>query len=193
LPKKIADDLLIRTLHKDKTVATIPNDARKSEQTKQGKPATPNGDNPEAQLKSALEGFEVSCLRPIVAGELQSWVEHLKEEWGRANSQIELHTKQLHPRQYDEIAKQDPELLTRIDRLKSEDAVIDAERVKVDQGVMRLAEHLPKLEPDEEKAKVRASSFVDEATAFLSRVRKQSVAVQTWYMEAFNRDAGSVD
>jgi hypothetical protein len=173
-------------------VATIPNNVTKSEKTKQGKPAT-NGDNPESQLKSALEGFEVACLRPIVAGELQSWIEHLKEEWRKASSQIEMHAQQLHPRQYDEIAKQDPELLARIDKLKEEDTVIDAERVKVDQSVTRLAEHLPKLEPDEEKAKVRASTFVDEATAFLARVRKQSVGVQTWYIEAFNRDAGSVD
>jgi len=180
--------------HKDSTVATIPNDLRTSDNSKQWKQvSTSNDDNPEAQLKIALEAFEVACLRPIVAGELHSWVEHLKEEWCKANRQIEMHTKELHPRQYDEIAKQDPELFARIDQMRAEDALIDGERARVDQSVVRLAEHLPKMEPDEEKAKVRASTFVDEASAFLARVRKQMVAVQTWYIEAFNRDGGAVD
>jgi hypothetical protein len=177
-----------------KTVATIPNDVANAEVTDQWTHVPTSSDNnPAAELKAALEGFEVSCLRPIVAGELQSWVENLQEEWCKANRQIDLHIKQLHPQQYDEIANQDPELFHRIDQLRAEDAVIDTERTRIEQSVSRLAEHLPKLEPDEEKAKVRASTFVDDAMAFLAHVRKQLVAVQTWYIEAFNRDGGAVD
>jgi hypothetical protein len=175
-------------------VATIPDDTANSEKTAQWKHvSTANDDNPAIQIRNALESFEVSCLRPIVSGELQSWVDHLKEEWRKANIQIELHTRQLHPRQYEEIAKQDPELFARVDQLKAEDAVVDTERARLDQSVAQLAEHLPRLEPDEERAKVRASTFVDDAMAFLAHVRKQLVAVQTWYMEAFNRDTGPVD
>ena len=141
------------------------------------------------QLKTALEGFEVSCLRPIVSGELQSWVDHLKEEWCKANRQIE------HPHEATSPAA------VRRNRQARSGAVVTGrsasggrhgdryrERARVDQSIARLAEHLPKLEPDEEKAKVRASTFVDDAMAFLSHVRKQMVAVQTWYVEAFNRD-----
>jgi hypothetical protein len=172
----------------------IHNDSANAETTEQWKYVpTSNDDNPALQLKTALDAFEIACLRPIVSGELQSWVDHLKEEWCRANKQLELHTRHLHPRQYEEIAKQDPELFARVDLLRAEDVVIDTERARVDQSIARLAEHLPKLEPDEEKAKVRASTFVDDASAFLARVRKQMVAVQTWYVEAFNRDGGAVD
>jgi hypothetical protein len=175
-------------------VATIHDDFANAEVPEQWKHVpTSNDDNPALQLKTALDSFEVACLRPIISGELQSWVNHLKEEWDRANKQLELHTKHLHPRQYEEITKQDPELFARVDQLRAEDVVIDTERARVDQSIARLAEHLPKLEPDEEKAKVRASTFVDDATAFLARVRKQVVAVQTWYVEAFDRDRGAVD
>lgn len=173
-------------------MATIHNDVANAELTEQWQHVpTSNDDNTALQLKTALDAFEIACLRPIISGELQSWVDHLNEEWCRANKQLDLHTKHLHPRQYDEITKQDPELLARVDQLRAEDVVIDTERARVDQSIARLAEHLPKLEPDEEKAKVRASTFVDDATAFLAHVRKQVVAVQTWYVEAFNRDCGT--
>jgi hypothetical protein len=175
-------------------VATIHNHVANAETTEQWQHVpTSNDDNPALQLRAALEGFEVSCLRPIVSGELGSWVDNLKEEWSKANKQIEQNIKHHHPRQYEEISKQDPELFPRVDQLQAEDAVIDTERARVDQSIARLAEHLPKLEPDEEKAKVRASTFVDDAMAFVAHVRKQMVAVQTWYVEAFNRDGGAVD
>ena len=59
--------------------------------------------------------------------------------------------------------------------------------------VVRVVQHLPKLEPDEEKAQKHIKSLIDDGVAFAARVRKQSVAVQTWYVEAFDRDSGAVD
>jgi len=113
--------------------------------------------------------------------------------WSEAGAQTHFHTKHLHGRQYDEIAKQDPELLPRLDLLKAEDAAIEQLRDQLNQTVIRVAKHAPSFEPDEEKAQKFTKTLIDDGLAFVIRVRKQSVAVQTWYIEAFNRDGGSVD
>lgn len=148
---------------------------------------------PEAELKSAVDAFETSLVRPLVSGELAPWIQEVQTAWREAAAQIHYHTKHLHPRQYEAIAKQDPELLPRIDLLRAEDVALEEQREAIHQSVTRTAEHLPKLDPDEEKAQKHIRSLVDDGTKFVTQVRKQSVAVQTWYIEAFSRDAGAVD
>ena len=113
--------------------------------------------------------------------------------WEEASAQIHFHVKHLHPRHYDEIAKQDPELLPRIDQLRAEDESIEQQREQLAQSIGRMGQHVPKMEPDEEKAHKHTKAIIDSGTAFLTQVRKQEVAVQTWYVEAFNRDGGAVD
>src|SRR5689334_7083506 len=144
-------------------------------------------------LKTALTAFETSLLTPTVSGELSSWLEQVQKTWEEASAQIHYHLKHLHPRQYEEIAKQDPELLPRLDQLRAEDDCIEQQRSQLSQSIGRVGQHAPKLEPDEEKAQKYVKSVVDGGTAFLIQVRKQEVAVQTWYVEAFNRDGGAVD
>jgi len=144
-------------------------------------------------LKTSLTTFETSLLTPTVSGELSSWLEQVQKTWEEASAQIHYHLKHLHPRQYEEIAKQDPELLPRLDQLRAEDDSIEQQRSQLSQSIGRVGQHAPKLEPDEEKAQKYVTSVVDGGTAFLIQVRKQEVAVQTWYVEAFNRDGGAVD
>jgi hypothetical protein len=99
----------------------------------------------------------------------------------------------LHPRQFEEIAEQDQELLPQIERLKAEDEAIQCEHERIGQLVARDAQHVPKLEPDEGKAQKHVQNLIDEGIAFITRVRKQEVAVETWLVEAFNRDRGAGD
>ena len=75
----------------------------------------------------------------------------------------------------------------------AEDAAIEQDREKLHHTVQRMAEHVPKLAPDEDKAVRHTAKLVDGGVALVARVRKQEVAVQTWYSEAFNRDRGAVD
>ncbi len=147
----------------------------------------------DGDLKTALANFETNLVTPIVEGELTSWIEHVKTGWSEASAQIHYHIKHLHPRQYDEIGKQDPELLPRIETLKAEDEAIEQQREQLATTMNRVTQHAPKLEPDEGKAQKHTQTLVDDGTAFLTRVRKQEAAVQTWYVEAFNRDRGAVD
>ena len=144
-------------------------------------------------LKTVLTTFETSLLSPTVSGELATWLGQVQKAWEEASAQIHFHVKHLHPRQYDEISKQDPELLPRIDQLRAEDEAIEQQRELLSQSIGRIGQHVPKMEPDEEKAQKHTKVIIDSGTAFLTQVRKQEVAVQTWYVEAFNRDGGAVD
>jgi hypothetical protein len=158
-----------------------------------GQPAMDNPRNPEDELKPALSQFETDLMRPIVSGELAAWIEVVKKSWTETSAQVHYQVKHLHPRQYDEMGKQDPELLPRIDLLTAEDNAIEEEREHFALAVARVVGHAAAMEPDEEKAEKHIKQLVDDGIAFLTRVRKQEVAVQTWYIEAFDRDRGAVD
>jgi hypothetical protein len=158
-----------------------------------GTQATKDKVSPEAELKLAIDKLETALVTPIVPGELAGWVDQVQNTWREAAAEIHYHVKHLHPRQFEQIAKQDPELLPRVDQMKAEDTAIEQQRDRINQMVIRVAEHAPELEPDEEKAQKYTKSLVDDGTSFIARVRKQCVALQTWYVEAFNRDHGAVD
>jgi hypothetical protein len=148
---------------------------------------------PEDELKTALEAFETSLATPVISGELADWVEAAQKTWAEASAQIDEHIEQRHPAQFEEIGRADPELLPRVEQLQDEDAAIKAELEALRTSLKRSLAHLPKLEPDEVKSQQHLATFVDEGMALIARVRKQEVAVQTWYFEAFNRDRGAVD
>jgi hypothetical protein len=156
-------------------------------------PPKAEADHSHDDLKSALTTFETSLLSPTVSGQLANWLDEVQKSWEEASAQIHFHVKHLHPRQYDEISKQDPELLPRIEQLQAEDEAIEQQREQLAQSIGRVGQHVPKMEPDEEKAQKYTKAMIDNGTAFLIQVRKQEAAVQTWYVEAFNRDGGAVD
>jgi len=149
--------------------------------------------NPENDLRAALAAFETSVTTPVVSGELADWVDKVKTSWTEASAQVHYQTKHLHPRQFEEIAEADAALFQQVELMTAEDEAIEEEREKLSQSVMRVAEHVPKMEPDEAKAAPHIKSLSDQAVAFVNRVRKQAVAVQTWYVEAFNRERGGGD
>src|SRR5882757_9486319 len=105
--------------------------------------------NPELELKTALDNFERSLATPIISGELSPWLVDVQKSWSEAGAQTHFHVKHLHARQYEEIAKQDPELLPRLDLLKAEDTAIEQLRDQLNQTVVRVAQHAPTFEPDE--------------------------------------------
>jgi hypothetical protein len=147
----------------------------------------------EEDLKLALSEFETSLGTPIISGELADWVDAVKKTWNEASAQVHYYLKHLHPRQFEQIGNEDPELLPRVEQLQAEDAAIEGAREKLGATVKRTAEHVPKLEPDEDKAQQHIKKLIDEGLAFIARVRKHETAIQTWYIEAFTRDRGAVD
>jgi hypothetical protein len=147
----------------------------------------------DSDRKTALAALETSLSTPIVSGELAAWVGEVQKAWEEASQQICHAITSVHPGQYEEMGEEDLELLPQIERLKLEDEAIEREREHLDQIVERDAQHVPKLEPDEAKAHRHVQNLIDEGLAFITRVRKQEVAVETWLVEAFNRDRGTAD
>lgn len=148
---------------------------------------------PELELKASLARFETCLDTPMMAGELVEWVGELQGTWTDFATQVRQHLAELHPRLYQQISNQDPELLPRTEKLQAEDAGIEEDCDAFDRLLHRFAEHAPSFEPDEEKIANHAKSLVDEGIALVSRVRKQEVGVQTWFVEAFTRDCGVAD
>ena len=149
--------------------------------------------HPEHELKTALERFETCLETPVVAGELIAWFDEAQTAWADAAAQIHQHATEIHSRQYKQIAKEDPELLPLVEKLRAEDEAIDEDRDEFDRVLRRCAEQAPKFEPDEERIAGHTKALVDEGIALVNRVRKQEVAVQTWFVEAFTRDRGVAD
>jgi hypothetical protein len=152
-----------------------------------------NATNPESELRSALTAFETSVATPVVSGELPDWVENVQKTWAEASNQVQRHLSELHPRQYQQISQEDPALFHQIEKMKAEDEALKATCSKLDQLVRRVAQHVPGVEPDEGKADSILKSLIDDSLSFVTRVRKQEVAVQTWFVEAFNRERGGGD
>jgi hypothetical protein len=147
----------------------------------------------ESELKPALEAFEVALDTPVVSGELADWLESVGQAWANLSAQLSTHFSTAHTQQLQEIGEQDLELLPRVEQLEAEDAAILEEGEALAQTVARTTTHAPKLEPDEEKAQAHIKMLIDDGLAFVARVRRQEVAIQTWFIEAFNRDRGPVD
>ena len=147
----------------------------------------------EDELKVVLAAFETSLATPVVSGELTEWLDAVKQSWTEASEKIRYQAKHEHSRQFEQIAKADPELLPRVEQLQAEDTVIERDLETLSQIILSTSAHVPKLEPDEEKALHHIKRLVDEGMAFILRVRKQEVAIQTWFVEAFNRDRGAGD
>ncbi len=148
---------------------------------------------PEHELRLSLERFETCLVTPMMAGELLSWVDELQNAWTDAFAHVRQHATELHPRQYQQISKADPELLPRTEKLQAEDAEIDEDCDEFARHLHRFAEHAPKFEPDEEKIAGHAKTLVDDGVEFITRVRKQEAAVHAWFTEAFTRDCGVAD
>jgi hypothetical protein len=149
--------------------------------------------NPDDALREAHTAFETSVTTPVVPGALSDWTDKVRKSWRDASIQVHELCRKLHPDQFKDIAEADAALLQQVELLRSEDEAIEQERGKLDETIARAADHLPKLQPNEAKAQPHVQRLMDQGIAFVARVRKQEVAVQTWFAEAFNRERGGGD
>lgn len=148
--------------------------------------------NPQAELKRAVDAFEASLVLPSNVGDVQIWLENLRTAWAEASAQIHYDLKHLHPRQYEAIAAQDSELLPRIELLRVEDQAIEEERERITQEIECTESYAFSAAPGEAVGR-QFGELISDGMSFISRVRKQGAALQSWYLEAFNRDGGTVD
>jgi hypothetical protein len=136
---------------------------------------------------------ETALLTPVVSGELESWARSVQEATEGLSQRLPAYLKSvLHP-QYAEIAKSDPELLTRVEQLVAED-----QNVMLEQGAFRkrateFAGRASQIKKDEVQVASERTKLEQEGIALVLRIKRQRAAADTWLAEANYRDRGPVD
>jgi len=146
-----------------------------------------------AELNEALTQAETALLTPVVSGELETWARALQDGTQLLSERLPTYLKAvLHP-QYAEIAKTDPELLSRVEQLIAEDQSLlvdqDSFRTEVDEFA-KQASHIKK---DEAQVAAQRTKLEQKGLALILRIKRQRAAADTWLAEANYRDRGPVD
>lgn len=145
------------------------------------------------ELPEGLQAFEKALETPIVPGEVVAWTETVRQTCEALASPLRRALDERHRKVYGEIGEEEPELLAKIEELIQEDEEIRDTYDRLCFLVDRLIERGEELEPDEMRTAHAHEELVEEGLAFVIQVRKQELAVQTWLIEAFDRDNGTVD
>ena len=147
----------------------------------------------EQALQDSMLRLESALLAPVVSGELKTWSEGTAEslsEFGPA--WIEYVNRVLHP-QYTQIAKTDPDLLSRVDRMIQEDRQLLADFSQFESSVSDLVRRARQVQQNEGKAADDRIQVEKTGIDLILRIKKQQAATATWLNEANYRDLGVGD
>lgn len=146
------------------------------------------------QFLKALEAFETSLETPVMSGELIGWVTNVRHECEHLGGLLRDDVQREHAALYSTIARERPELASRVEKLRATDeqlALVDFGNVQSSLKV--LLDRAQSAEQDESRASLLGADVVQQALAFVIGARTQETAIATWFSEAFNRDSGLGD
>lgn len=147
----------------------------------------------QSALLVALEAFEVCLEVPIIPGEFPNWTAGTKKACSRAVAALEEHIPNCHVRVLAQISREDPELATRVQKLRDEDAALLSQAREVEAEANMMAGDATELESQDPTIQEDVEGFIARGLAWIIQVRKQEAALTAWYQEAFNRDTGVAD
>jgi hypothetical protein len=149
------------------------------------------------ELKELLAAIETRLETPVVPGELREWLEYLQRGLDEVALQFAQHMEASHRSQMDEIAQTDPEQLPRVETLRAEDEAIADEIARLACEFAGAGKQVANAEQtpggDESQVAGHLPRLTARALALIVRIRMQENALQTWYVEAFQRDRGIAD
>jgi hypothetical protein len=146
-----------------------------------------------AELNDALTQAETALLTPVVSGELETWATALQETTQLVSERVPTYLKHvLHP-EYAEIAKTDPELLSRVEQLIAEDQSLLVDQDSFRTEVNDFAKRASHIKKDEAQVASERSKLEQKGLALILRIKRQRAAADTWLAEANYRDRGPVD
>jgi len=146
-----------------------------------------------AELNDALAQAETALLTPIVSGELETWAKAVQETTHLVSERLPNYLKSvLHP-EYAEIAKTDPELLSRVEQLIAEDQSLLIDQDSLRTEVNEFAKRASQIKKDEAQVAAQRSKLEQQGLALILRIKRQRAAADTWLAEATYRDRGPVD
>ena len=150
---------------------------------------------PTVELENALFQLEDRLETPVVPGEMVEWCRQVQAAFEGLRTLYEDRVRPSHERQFAAIRNEDPALDTRTSQLASEDEAIVVELERLGSILNILADHVdPQAETAEDLGTgEQLPELVREMLAVVIRIRTFEKAVQTWYVEAFQRDRGVVD
>ncbi len=157
-------------------------------------PASPPTSKGNDQYLKALENFERSLETPVMSGELIGWVTTVHRACEAVGALLHDDVKNKHAALYANIARQDTELASRVEKLRANDEQLDLVGFcNVQSSLQQLLERAEPAEQDESKVSLLRADVVKQALAFVISARTQETAIATWFSEAFNRDSGAGD
>ncbi|TWU14341.1 hypothetical protein CA54_31860 [Symmachiella macrocystis] len=141
-------------------------------------------------LLEHLELLERSLHVPLVPGELGRWLEAVQTELDSTERVLHTWIESKHAKQFQQIGSEDPALFGRVREMKHTDQE-NLQRCAI------LLTRLAKLKPladavgaDEKQLEEPIENIVQHGLEFVTEVRKQETVIDTWLMEAYDRDRG---
>jgi len=147
----------------------------------------------EPVITESLTKLETALLTPQVSGELDGWVQSVREATSELGSHLREYLDDVLHAQYVQIAKVDNELLTQVEQMIAEDKNLLCEFDGFVAELDTLTTRVPSAEKDELKVADHRQHLEARGTALILRIRKQRTAAATWMSEAFYRDRGRGD
>lgn len=144
-------------------------------------------------FQDALAALEKALETPLVPGELESWVQETQGAADEAARLLDRQIEVVHRDVLAEIEEQDAGLEARVEEVRQGDRT-SRELLRTFQGRLGdLAARVEQIEPDEKQAEGAIVAVVEIGLKFVIHARTQETALETWLLEAFDRDTGTVD
>jgi len=143
-------------------------------------------------FRAALTELERSLESPLVPGELDDWLTSVLKAFDDLQPVLAAQLGK-HKEVYQEIGEEDQELLSRVDQLADTDAKLAAQVEQLRKKFAAMESQAEEIEPRENRIHDALQNLSDEGLVLVIELRKQEAAIDTWLMEAFQRDRGPVD
>ena len=144
-------------------------------------------------FNEVITQFERALFSPVMPGELVEWSDTAFRSTDQLQSALAENVNSEHEQIFEEIAANDPEMLSRVERLQAEDDAIAAsvrELVEMGRTIRTMG---AAVNSDEDSARKSLDGFVKAAEALYVRIKKQELAIEIWLQESQTRDRGVKD
>jgi hypothetical protein len=144
-----------------------------------------------AAIDQAIEELQRAAEATRVPGELRDWLEPMQAALARVRRVLSGELLPRHRHDFHQIAKEFS-LVPKVEQLKQEDADLLATTLQAEALAAKAAVILDRSGDQEEDVE-SLTELGTLAHSLVLRLRAQEQAIDTWFVEALNRDEGEGD